>query len=158
MTDIISSINDHDALRKTAEALLKLMGFANILVTLKKGSENDPLVVAVSMDDAGILIGEHGANLRALEYVIKLVARKVLADMPHFIVDVNNYREEKISELREYARGIAGRVVREKREIEMDPMSSFERRIIHNELTSHPGVITESTGEGIDRRIVVRLL
>ena len=148
--------NTHETLRKTTEALLRLMGFSSVSVVVRENGFEQSLTVAVSTDEAGMLIGEHGANLRALEYVTKLVARKVIPDSPRFIIDVNNYREERMNELRAYAHDIAGRVAREKKEIELDPMSSYERRIVHSELTTRPDITTESVGEGLLRRVVVK--
>jgi len=148
--------NPQETLRKTAEALLRLMGFSQASVTLRQQAPDDLLTVAISMDEAGILIGEAGVNLRAFEHITKLVVRKLLVESPRFIVDVNNYRKEWLEGLREYAHEIAGRVAREQKELEMDPMSSYERRIIHTELTSRPDISTESVGEGFDRRVVVK--
>lgn len=147
-----------ETVRKTVEAILHLMGFTNVLVSLRENAPEDPMTVAVSTSDAGVLIGERGANLRALEYITKLVVRKLIPDAPRFIVDVNNYREERIAELKDYARTIASRVGRERVEVEMEPMSSYERRVVHTELTSRPDVATESRGEGLERRVVVKPL
>ena len=148
--------NNHETLRKTAEALLRLMGFSGVSVFLRQQSPEETLTVSISTDEAGVLIGEHGANLRAFEYIIKLVARKAIPDAPRFIIDINNYREERLQELRTYARDIASRVAREGKEIVVEPMSSFERRIVHSELTSRPDIATESIGEGLERRVVVK--
>jgi len=153
-----NNFDQHTTLRKTVEALLRLMGFSNVSVSLKQPSPESALTIAVSMEEAGILIGERGANLRAFDYITKLVVRRLVPDGPRFIVDINNYREERISELKDYTREVAGRVAREEREIEMEPMSSYERRIVHTELTSRPDLTTESTGNGAERRVVVKPL
>jgi spoIIIJ-associated protein len=158
MEEQIFDPEQQETLRKTTEALLKLMGFRGVGVMIKQNMPDEPFTVAISLDDAGMLIGEHGANLRAFEYVLKLVARKMMPDAPRFIVDINAYREERISELKEYVKTVASRVVRENKDIELEPMSSYERRIVHTELASRPDITTESTGEGIDRRVVVKPL
>lgn len=158
MDDLQPKSNPQETVRKTTEALLRLMGFSNVSVSLRQNAPEEPLTVAVSMDDAGILIGDHGANLRAFEFVTKLVVRHMLTDAPKFILDINNYREERIAELREYARTVASRVAREKKEAELEPMSGYERRVVHTELTSRPDITTESRGEGLDRRVVVKPL
>ncbi|MDO8557686.1 MAG: R3H domain-containing nucleic acid-binding protein [bacterium] len=150
--------NQQETLRKTAEALLRLMGFFDISVSLRQNAPDEPLTVAVSTDNAGMLIGEQGTNLRAFEYVTKLIVRRMLPEGPRFIIDINNYREERVTELRSYAREVASKVAREGQQIELEPMSSYERRIIHSELTAHPDITTESTGDGLERRVVVKPL
>jgi spoIIIJ-associated protein len=150
--------HSQETVKKTVEAILRLMGFTNVSILLRQHTEEDPLTVAISTSDAGVLIGERGANLRAFEYITKLVVRKLIPDAPRFIVDVNNYREERIAELKEYTHTIASRVGREHAEIEMEPMSSYERRVVHTELASRPDITTESRGEGAERRVVVKPL
>jgi len=148
----------HETIRKTTEALLRLMGFSDVSVSLRQHGPDEPLVIAVSTSEAGMLIGEHGLNLKALEYIVKLVVRKILSETPRYILDINNYREERIAELKNYVRDVANKVSREGREFVMEPMSSYERRVVHAELTSRPDITTESTGEGVERRVVVKPL
>ncbi len=150
--------DQQETLRKTAEALLRLMGFSDVLVVLRQNAPDEPLTVAISTPSAGVLIGEQGMNLRAFEYVTKLVVRKMMPESPRFIIDINNYREERIADLRTYAKEVASRVIRDREPVELEPMSSYERRIVHSELTAHPDITTESTGEGLERRVVVKPL
>src|SRR3989338_9212567 len=117
MNENVTSSNSQETLRKTAEALLRLMGFSQVSVALRQTAPDDPLTVAISMDEAGILIGEAGANLRAFEYVTKLVVHKLLSDSPRFMVDVNNYSKEWLGGLREHTHEIAGRGGREQKEV-----------------------------------------
>ncbi|MDP3963021.1 MAG: R3H domain-containing nucleic acid-binding protein [bacterium] len=157
-TDTPITNSDQETIRKTTEALLRLMGFGDVSVSLRQQNPEEPLMVSVSVPDAGILIGDRGVNLIAFEYVTKLLTRKLAPLAPRYVIDINNYREQKFSELREYARAAASRATREQREIELEPMLSIERRVVHTELASRPDITTESKGEGESRHIVVKPL
>lgn len=146
----------HTTLRKTVEVLLRLMGFSDATVEVMPDTEGEGLLVAIESRHAHLLIGEYGMHLRAFEYVAKLVARRTLPDPPRFFVDINRYRQGRIEYLRGYAKDVANRVTRSGREIPMQPMSSYERRIVHLELMSRPDVTTESIGEEPERWVVVK--
>ena len=78
-----------------------------------------------------------------------------LEDLP-FLLDVNDYQMKRIEELRNVARMSAQRVIFFKKELEMEPMSAYDRRIIHSVLGSYPDIKTESVGDGFDRRVVIK--
>ena len=158
MEEPVLNSNHQETIRKTAEGLLRLMGFDDVSVSIRQNAPEEPTVVSIAVPDAGILIGDRGVNLAAFEYITKLVTRKLAPEGPRYFIDINNYREQRFSELREYARTAASRATREQREIELEPMSSAERRVVHTELSSRPDITTESRGEGEDRHIVVKPL
>lgn len=100
------------------------------------------------------LIGMHGETIRALNHIVKKAAATEEED--RFIVDVNNYRSKKIEELKQTAKLLAERARSLKYNVEMTPMSSYERMIVHSALTDEPNITTESYGEGRDRRVVIK--
>lgn len=117
-------------------------------------------VFTIKTREAGILIGEDGKHLMALSHVVKkMVENKLkkdsLEDLP-FLLDVNNYQMKRIEELRNVARMNAQRVRFFKKELELGPMSAYDRRIIHSVLGEYPDIKTESVGEGLDRRVVIK--
>ncbi len=126
-----------------------------------KCSEMDGgLVFTIKTKEAGVLIGEDGKHLIALSHIVKkMVENKLkndnLEDCP-FLLDVNNYQMKKIEELRNIARMNAQRVRFFKKELEMEPMTAYDRRIIHSFLGEYPDIRTESVGEGLDRRVVIK--
>ncbi|MFH1451313.1 MAG: R3H domain-containing nucleic acid-binding protein, partial [bacterium] len=71
-------------------------------------------------------------------------------------IDINNYKKGKADYLKEMAREVADEVSLTKKEKWLSPMPAYERRIVHMELSLRPGVVTESHGEGPERRIVVK--
>jgi spoIIIJ-associated protein len=112
--------------------------------------------------EAGILIGESGHNLTALSHLLKKITETELKrnelEKIQFFLDVNDYQAKKIEEIKNLARMSAQRVRYFKKELEMEPMSAYDRRIVHAVLTEYPDIATESTGEGAERRVVIKFL
>lgn len=103
-----------------------------------------------------MLIGAQGATLHALVHVIRCVLRRHIAEHVRISVDVNGYRVRRERTLFEFATEVAKRAQRTGRPVALSPMSAIDRRIIHMALKLHKDVLTESTGDGIERRVVVR--
>jgi spoIIIJ-associated protein len=110
--------------------------------------------------EAGILIGENGQNLMAFNCLLKKIAenefKKRELEKISFLLDVNDYQTKKIEELKNLAKMNAQRARYFKKEIIMDPMNAYERRIIHTALTEYPDLETKSIGEDPDRRVVIK--
>lgn len=147
---------EYPEVKKVISELFERLGFANFSIEARIKSEGDPVTFSIQSEDANILIGEHGQNLRALEQISKILVSKSVPDSPNFVIDINNYKRERENYLKELARSVAQKVAIEKRPFRLPPMSAFERRIIHNELASRPDVVTESQGEEPERKIVVK--
>ncbi len=112
-------------------------------------------------DEAGILIGHHGDTLEALQYLTNLAANKreedESRDYVHITVDVENYRSKREATLRALARRMASKVAKNGKSVMLEPMSPYERRIIHSEVQSIEGVSTNSVGVDSGRRVVIYL-
>lgn len=93
-------------------------------------------------------------TLSALEHLINLLLRKEGEES--FILDINNYRKERERLIVELARAAARKASISKIEVDLPPMNSYERRIVHMEISTHPSLNTESAGEGKDRHVVIR--
>ena len=110
-------------------------------------------------DDTGILIGHHGETLDAIQYLVNLSSlRKSKSkdgDYVKIVVDIENYREKREGTLRTLARRMASRAVKYKRNVFLEPMNAYERRIIHSELQNYPDVSTHSVGTDRDRKIII---
>lgn len=108
-------------------------------------------------DDAWLLVGSHIQNLAALEYLSKRILERTQGDLsPRFVLDVNSFRLHHIETLKAEAKSVAKKVRLYRAELTLKPMSAFERRIIHIALAEYPDIMTESTGEGADRRVVIK--
>lgn len=106
-------------------------------------------------EDSGLLIGRHGATIEAIQEITRSVVKAKTGNWPNVIVDVEGYRARRQEQLESKARRLADKVIRSGRAVEMPPMLSSERKIVHQVLTTMSGVRTESAGTGPDRHIVI---
>src|SRR3989344_1918447 len=114
----------------------------------------------IKTDKAHLLIGNQGAHLTALSHIVRKIVERKLGrneqEQGGFIVDVDDYQSKKIAEIKEKTGLLAERAQYFKIDVEMDPMPAYERMIVHAILSGTESIKTESTGEGKNRRVVVR--
>lgn len=147
-----------EEIQETIQTLLERLGCSGT-VDFIEYTEN--VHFNIHTKDGGLLIGENGERLRAFNHIIRRITEHTSRDhkeTPKFFVDVNDYQKQKIEELKDLARLSVQRVRYFKKEVSMQPMSAYERRIIHATLTECPDVITQSTGEEPERYIVIKPL
>ena len=117
--------------------------------------------IIISGDDASTLIGHHGDTLDALQYLANLAsARKNIngeRDKSRVTIDIEGYRAKREETLRALARRMAAKALRNRRSVMLEPMSAYERRIIHSEIQGIEGVSTNSIGSDNNRKIVIFL-
>lgn len=111
--------------------------------------------IAITMDDPKMLIGQGGQTLLEFQRILRMVLNKKVGQFFYVNVDINGYKTQKDEYLREIAREAAEQVVATSRAKELSPMGSYERRVLHQEFSKYPGVITESQGDGDARHIIV---
>ncbi len=137
--------------------LLTRMGVAFESVSRRETDGRTNFVIKSS--DSHILIGSRGAHIASLNHVVKRIVSKQL-DMGDqkfdFFVDVNDYHDRLVKDLQDKANILAGRARSFKTNVEMDPMSSYERMIIHNLFQDVSDITTESIGVGSKRRVVIK--
>jgi len=123
---------------------------------------NDGAIIKFSIktDEPYILIGQNGKTLMALNHVIKkMFEQQVLREKfkpLNFIVDVNDYQEKQIRDLKDKAQIMAERARFFRSNVELMPMNPYERMIIHSFFTDVRDITTESVGEGRERRVVIK--
>ena len=121
--------------------------------------EGGSVSVAVQADDNGrLLIGKNGQNLKALEHVVRVMWMRQNPENRSVIVDVNDYRAERSKELIQLVRETAARVQQTRRSEAFEPMTSYERRLVHTELSTYSDLSTESVGQDPQRRVVIKPL
>jgi spoIIIJ-associated protein len=117
--------------------------------------------ITIKGDDASTLIGHHGDTLDALQYLANLAsARKNIhgeRDKSRVTLDIEGYRAKREETLRALARRMAAKALRNRRSVMLEPMSAYERRIIHSEIQGIEGVSTNSIGSDNNRKIVIFL-
>lgn len=113
------------------------------------------LLLDIIGDDLGLLIGRGGETLRNLQYIVRLIIGRRIGKWMNVVVDVEGYKQRRQDAVRQLARRMANRVIATGRSAHMDPMNSYERRIVHLELSQIEGISTKSSGEGEHRRVGV---
>ena len=136
--------------------LLSLMD-ADALATIRSSGEgpDNPAVIDIQGEDSGLLIGRRGETLQSLQFVVNLLLGKLLQMWVRVVVDVEQYRERRNQSLRALAMRIAERVTATGKTFTLEPMPPAERRIVHIALADHPDVLTQSVGDGGERKISI---
>ena len=120
-----------------------------------KGEEGGGPVFDVDGDDSGLLIGRKGESLRALQFLVNFIASIELSERPNAVIDVAGYQARRDKALRNLARNVARRVADSGRSVTLEPMTPYERRLVHLALADNYKVVTQSAGVGTDRQVVV---
>lgn len=106
-------------------------------------------------EDMSLLIGRHGQTLEAIQELTRMVVGRRLDQRVRVIVDVEDYRKRREARLEEHARELAERVRETAREEELEPMNSYERKLVHDAVADVEGVDTESRGVDPERFVVI---
>jgi spoIIIJ-associated protein len=124
-------------------------------VTVTEHDEANEIHVDVEGGEPGRIIGRGGRTLAALEYVTNAVINRDEDHGMRITIDVGGYKRRRDERLNQAAQKLADRARKSGEPIEFEPMTAAERRVVHMALADIPGVRSESTGEGRDRRVVV---
>ena len=118
---------------------------------------NDAIYVSLTSEKLGFLIGYRGETLYAMQNVMSAVAGKHINNRVKVILDIEGYKAKREQTLKELAQKVSKTVIRTKKDVKLEPMQAYERKIIHSELQNNPKVETTSVGEEPHRRIVISL-
>lgn len=153
----ISVIEKREILNFISEyvkGLLKNIGYQEISIEITN-KDTTPVFTIYSENDS-LLIGKSGKNLHALQTLTMEAVKRELEESFKFILTVSDYKEKREESLIKLAHNIAHEVQETKIEVKMDSMNSYERRIIHNALTNHRYVYTQSEGKDPNRYVIVK--
>lgn len=126
-------------------------------VTSEVKIENYCIYIKINGENINHLIGYRGSTINALQTIATAIANKYSKTKIVVIVDVGNYKEKREKTLTELARKISERVIKTGKSITLDPMTAYERKVIHTELQNSDKVKTFSKGEEPHRRVVITL-
>lgn len=143
-----------DAVREVLDAVVAGTGLA-ATVTVGPGGEGADLSASLDGEGVDVLVGRGGETVDSLQYLLTQVASRADGERRRVALDVGGYRERRAAALRALAAEAAREAVEHGEEIELDPMTPHDRRIVHMELKDHPEVVTRSEGEEPRRRIIV---
>jgi spoIIIJ-associated protein len=149
------SVNGADLPDEAAEVLRNLLSTMGFDAEVTVRSNEDPVMLGITGQNLGVLIGRRGDNLSALQFMVNLILSKNRRQWPRVVIDVENYRARREESLRSLADRTAYRVRRSGRPFTLDAMPAGDRRVIHLCLRDESDVETYSIGEGIARRVVI---
>ncbi len=143
-------------IKNIAKELFNKMGFIEVKVDIEKQEQSPILMVNIKIPESEIKSLREQLNLNDIQKVLRLMVKKRLAETSLFLIDINDYRKKRESFLKKLSKELADEVAKTRKSIILQPMSSYERRIIHLELAERPDIVTESIGEEPERRVVIR--
>ena len=139
--------------KPTLEKLLELLGFP---ATVEEQSMDDGVLLDVKTEDSGRLIGRQGQTLSDLQYITNRLLFQQDQSAPKVLVDVSGYRAQAREALVKKAKDAADKVRRWGDVVELEPLSAFDRRIIHHALKDDPDIETQSVEvEGTDKKAML---
>lgn len=149
-----NGMNPLEVVENQTHQILDAMGYRRLSVTEVKEREGR-VFVSVFINNPRDLIGERGTVLRSFQHLVRLTVANKLAFSPRIDIDVNNYKKKRAEFLADFARHIGERVRAEKKKVELEPMSAFDRRVVHSTLAEYTDIMTTSRGEEPRRYIIV---
>ncbi len=147
---------DPEIIKTEIKLVLDKMGFAEDVESIEAHQGVASRFTVRVSSDSSRLIGEYGANLAALEHILKKILKKKYGETMQFSLDINDYRVRRLEDLKQDVKAAAKDVRLYRKEVPLRPMSSFERRVVHLLLAEYPDIATESIGQEPDRRVVIK--
>ena len=125
-----------------------------IQITIDRPERN--INVVLVGDKMGLIIGKRGQTLSSLQHLLNIAVNAGSVEKARVIVDTENYKEKRRETLERLAKSIASKVKRNKTDVSLEPMNSYERRIIHETLANDSAIETLSCGSGQNRFVVIK--
>jgi predicted RNA-binding protein Jag len=148
-----------ELIKKTIEEFLQNMGVSFEGIELISQSNLGKPTFVIKSKESGLLIGTEGVHYSALNHLLrKIVSKKIEGSEKNFFIDVNDYQARTIEIIKNKAQILAERARSFKASVEMEPMSSYERMIVHSYFENSADIKTESAGEGSGRKVVLKYI
>jgi len=144
------------------EILRNILGFleSDMTITTKliNNEKISDSIISLDGEDAALIIGRRGETLRSLQYLTNLMIQKQLNKRDQLVsLDVEGYIEKKLNNLFQLSKKMESKVLKTKKKVALDPMSSFDRRYVHRYFSDHKKIVSESEDYGRDRHVVLKL-
>ena len=149
---------DKEKIKQQILGLLKIMG---VEASVAAEDRNGQLVFNIKTADSKLLIGQYGANLNALQHIVRLLVRPNTTAGEEegpvaFSLDVEDYRKERQRFLEALAQQAAQRVRDTRQTLVLKPMSRPDRWVIHTELSKYKDLVSQSEGEEPERKVIIK--
>ena len=154
---VIEVIKKDDIIEHIKELVKNITNDMGLTINMEVKKREESLNITIYADNNAVLIGKNAKTLNALTTIVKQSIYKEIGENYKFVLDVSEYKQKREWNLERMAKQIAREVARTGVEATLEPMNSYERRIIHNTLGNNKKVYTESTGEEPNRCVVIKL-
>lgn len=152
--DSLKPTNEYDSTADYIKAIILGLGMEKC--DIKVFADEEEICFELDCgDDYGIVIGRRGETLDAIQYLARMVANKGIHGYKRVSINVGNYREKRVAVLVSLAKKTAIRAVKTGRNITLEPMNPYERRIIHTAVQEVKGATSYSTGVDLERRVII---
>lgn len=152
----IEVININDLIDYLKDSLKEITELMNININLEVRRSENTINITIYSDNNPILIGKNGKTIQAFQNIIRQIVSNDINDEYKIMIDVENYKERKMRNIEKIAKQVAREVKNTKIEANLEPMNSYERRIVHNALSKNKYVYTESIGEEPNRYVIIK--
>lgn len=152
----IEVVTKNDIIKFIKSYLQKLIHDMGIGVNLEVKNRDKSTMITVVSDNNALLIGKNGRTMDALSTILHQVIFTKYGVNFNFVLDVGDYKEKQQEQLIRLVKTVAKEVSTTKIDAKLDPMNSYQRRIVHNALTENKHVYTESEGEEPNRYVVIK--
>lgn len=153
---IVSALKKEDVKNYISKFIEDLSRLLNIDITSEVLFNGESFNVTLVSDNNAILIGKEGKTLNAIQVILRQALKQEAGINLKISVDVGNYKLKKMKNIEREVKQIAKEVQESKLDASLDPMNSYERRLVHNIINEYPNLSTESFGEGKDRHVVIK--
>ncbi len=136
-------------------SIVSAMGLDNVNIEVEPNEEENGASLNLTGEGLGAIIGRRGETLAALQYLVSLAANNSDEEYYRIAINIGNYREKRESSLENLAKKTAARSVKINKNLALDPMNPYERRIIHTAVQEVEGATSWSVGEGVKRHVVI---
>lgn len=145
-----------NVLEETKKYITSILNSLNVEFKMESRKVENELYFNIQSDENPILIGKNGRTLEAIQVLVKNYVNLISDEKNIVSVDIGGYKEKRKHQLEVLATKIAKEVAKTKIPVKLDPMTAYERRIIHTKLSDWRDIYTESEGEGESRVLVIK--
>lgn len=152
----VSVLKKEEVIKYIREYVQKLSELLNIDIKSEINEKDGIISVVLVTSNNAVVIGKDGKNVNSLQIILRQAVKVQTGFNIKINVDVGNYKIKKMKKIEIEVRKIAKEVLETKIDAKLDPMNSFERRLVHTIVSEFDGLYTESEGEPPNRYVVIK--
>ncbi|PIR42777.1 hypothetical protein CO058_03380 [candidate division WWE3 bacterium CG_4_9_14_0_2_um_filter_35_11] len=149
-------MDQNDIKNKINEKLVELLDLLGIKYEIEfVETDADSIKIEIKTEQSNLLIGYHGETLSSLQHILNVMLYKEFKEQARVVIDISGYRQERERKLIELAISASDKARFINKSVALYPMNSYERKIIHEKVSTLDGVSSISEGEGYSRRVII---